>query len=202
VHRFSAWTGQHLLGTPQSPDPTGTVRRLNPAYPSQAPSLLRCRGDDETAARATFEGRSGTSIHLKRLFLVGLVGVVLAALMVGGPRAFAAGSPRVVATFSVHPVPGSGPSAGGGGVLFDGGSVSGLISTVDLADDETLHAIPLRWRFLSENQDVVEICFEFIVVRGEAELPPGTVLCVPFPVGQSVVAPENVVVTVRLIHRR
>jgi hypothetical protein len=140
------------------------------------------------------------STHLKRLFLVGLVGVVLAALMMGGPRAFAAGSPRVVATFSVHPVPGSGPSAGGGGVLFDGGSASGLISTVDLADDETTHAIPLSWQFLSTNE--VEICFEFIVVRGEAELPPGTVLCVPFPVGQSVVAPENVVVTVRLIHRR
>jgi hypothetical protein len=53
------------------------------------------------------------------------------------------------------------------------------------------------WQFLSTNE--VEICFEFIVVRGEAELPPGTVLCVPFPVGQSVVAPQNVVVTVRLI---
>ena len=76
--------------------------------------------------------------------------------------------------------------------------MSGLISTVDLADDETIHAIPLNWQFLPTNE--VEICFEFIVVRGEAELPPGTVLCIPFPVGQSVVALENVVVTVRLIH--
>jgi prepilin-type processing-associated H-X9-DG protein len=141
------------------------------------------------------------STHLKRLFLVGLVGVVLAALTMGSSGAFAAGSPRVVATFSVHPVPGSGPSAGGGGVLFADGSVSGLISIVDLADDETIHAIPLSWKqFLSTNE--VEICFEFIVVRGEAELPPGTVLCIRFPVGQSVVALENVVVTVRLIHRR
>ena len=76
--------------------------------------------------------------------------------------------------------------------------MSGLISTVDLADDETIHAIPLSWQFLSMNQ--IEICFEFIVVRGEAELPPGTVLCMPFPIGQSVVALEDVVVTVRLIH--
>jgi len=160
--------------------------------------LIEVRGDDETAARATFEGRSEMSTYLKRLFLVGLVGVVLAALTMGSSGAFAAGSPRVVATFSVHPVPGSGPSAGGGGVLFANHSVSGLISIVDLADDEAIHAIPLRWRFLSTNE--VEICFEFIVVRGEAELPPGTVSCIPFPVGQSVVALENVVVTVRLIH--
>jgi hypothetical protein len=160
--------------------------------------LIEVRGDDETAARATFEGRSEMSTYLKRLFLVGLVGVVLAALTMGSSGAFAAGAPRVVATFSVHPVPGTGPSAGGGGVLFAGGSVGGLISIVDLADDETIHAIPVSWERLSTNE--VEICFEFIVVRGEGELPPGTVSCIRFPVGQSVVAIENVVVTVRLIH--
>ena len=54
--------------------------------------VYEARGDDETAARATFEGRSGMSTHPKRLFLVGLVGVVLAALTVGSSGAFAAGA--------------------------------------------------------------------------------------------------------------
>jgi hypothetical protein len=64
----------------------------------------------------------------------------------------------VFAVLSVHPVPGSQVSIGGGGVLYNDGTAYGIVAPTNIDEGELFIAHLTEWNFLSE--DTILLCFE------------------------------------------
>lgn len=83
---------------------------------------------------------------------------IAAAVFTASHLSVSAADAPIFATLSVHPVPGSQVSIGGGGVLRSDGTAQGIVAPTNLDEGELFIAHLTEWDFLSE--DTILLCFE------------------------------------------
>lgn len=130
-----------------------------------------------------------------------LVGALVGSLL--GVSSARATNHQVFATANLRPIPGSGYSAGGGGVLYTDGSANGTFTHAVTGSQTVNQATMLGWSSSPVDSCAppsggICLCFDFTSLPGE---PFHVTRCLPLEFGENTnVTDDPVIITLRPVH--